>query len=186
MHKKIGITERDWRILAIMKDVLFFNSSFPVIFQAKTINTSNYLRNRLFTKCFKCTIILEEAQTRNRQNLQYLQIFGYRANPFISSEKHIKSNIYKTQRGIFICYIDTNKHARVWASRTNQVLIANEPILNERQHRVQFLIEYPILLPENLFKILLEEPKLLSQPHKDMLRKQSQLDTFNQPEQELK
>lgn len=186
MHKKNGMTKRYWRILAIMKDVLLLNSGFPVIFQAKTINISNYLRNRLFTKCFKRTIILEETWTRNRQNLQYLQIFGYRANLFISSEKHIKSNIYKTQRDIFICYTDTSKHARVWASWTNQVLIANEPILDERQHRVQFLIEYPILLPEKLFKILLEEPKLLGQPRKDVLRKQTQLDTFNQPETRVK
>ena len=57
MYKENGMAERCWRTLAIMKDALLINSGFLVNFWAEAIDTSNYLQNRLSTKCSKCIVI---------------------------------------------------------------------------------------------------------------------------------
>lgn len=97
-------------MLVIIKDVLLINNIFLVNFQAKTINTLNYLPNRLSTKCFRYTLIPEKIQTRNKQNIQYLQIFNCKVSIFIPSKKYTKFDIYKIERKIFISYIDISKY----------------------------------------------------------------------------
>ena len=61
-------------------------------------------------------------------------------------QKHLKSNVQNTWRGIFNGYIITTKHLRVWASRIHQVFITIEPIVNEGERDANLLIEH-LLLP---------------------------------------
>lgn len=42
----------------MIKDALLIDNGRLVNFWAEIIDTSNYLQNKLFKKCFKCTIIL--------------------------------------------------------------------------------------------------------------------------------
>lgn len=137
---------------------------FLVNFWVETMDTSNYLRNRLFTKCSKYTVIPKEIWIRNRQNIQYLWIFDCRASIFIPSEKRTKSDIHKTWKGIFISYTDINKYVKVWVPWIYQVFIASKPILNKKQCEAHFLIEHSILPPEKLLKILPKEPRPCGQP----------------------
>lgn len=96
-----------------MKDELLINSGFLINFWAKAIDTLNYLQNKLSTKYSKCTVIPKKAWIGHRQDVQYLQIFGYKISTFIPSKKYTKSNIHKTWRRIFIVYTDSSKHVRV-------------------------------------------------------------------------
>lgn len=61
MDKKNRMTKRYKKTLGIMTDVLLIDSTFLTNFWAKTIDTLNYLQNRLLTKCFRCIFIPKEA-----------------------------------------------------------------------------------------------------------------------------
>lgn len=65
---------------------------------------------------------------------------------FILNKKYTKSDIWKTWKEIFISYIKTSKHLRVWAPYTHQILIANKPVVNKSKRDVNLLVEY-LLLP---------------------------------------
>lgn len=158
------MAERYQKTLAIIKDALLIDSSLLVNFWIETMDTSNYLQNRLSTKCSKRIVIPEEAWTGNRQNVQHYWIFGYKASIFIPSEKRTKSDIHKTQKVIFIGNTDTSKHVRVWTPQTHQVLVASELILNKKQRKAHLLIEHLMPSPKKPLKILPEEPKLCGQP----------------------
>lgn len=69
IYKKNVMAEKCWRMLTIMKDVLLINSGIPVSFWAKAIDISNYLRNKHFAKCFKCTVIPKKTWTGNKQDV---------------------------------------------------------------------------------------------------------------------
>lgn len=60
------MAKRYQKTLAIIKDTLLINNGLLVNLWIETIDISNYLQNRLFTKCFKRIIISKDAQTRNR------------------------------------------------------------------------------------------------------------------------
>lgn len=107
------MNERYQRMVATIQDILLIDNAVLVIFWAEAMDTSNYLQNKLSIKYFKCTPILKEALTRNKKDIQYFQIFGYKASIFIPNEQCIKSNIHKTWKMIFIGNIDTNKYIQV-------------------------------------------------------------------------
>ena len=48
--KKNGIAKIGQQTIITMKDLLFSDSRHLLDFQAKTINTTNYLQNKLLTK----------------------------------------------------------------------------------------------------------------------------------------
>lgn len=96
MHEKNGIAEQCWKMLAQMKNSLLIDNELPIQFLARAMNTANYLQNRLPIKCIdKAVIILKEAQTKVKQNLKHIWIFGSEFSTHIFSEKHSKSNIHK-------------------------------------------------------------------------------------------
>lgn len=167
------MTKRYQRILATMKDILVIDSSLLVNFQAETIDISNYLPNRLFTKYSKHTIILEVVWIGNRQKVQHFQICDCKAYTFIPDKKCIKSDIHKTWRGIYISYRNTNKYVQVQALWMHQILIASKFIFNKRQLKVQFLIEYPMPLLKKPLGMSSGKPRLWNQPYKDVLGKQT-------------
>ena len=57
-------------------------------------------------------------------------------------QKYLNLDIRKTWRGIFIDYIETSKHLRVWVPHTHQVLIASQLIINEGKKDANLLIEH--------------------------------------------
>ena len=67
---------------------------------------------------------------------------------FILSEKCIKSDVQKTWKSIFIGYIGTSKHLRVWAPRTHQVLIASKLVVNKSKRGADLLMEHPLSPPK--------------------------------------
>lgn len=168
IHEENGIAERYWRTLTTMKDSLLVDSGLPVNFWADAMDTANYLCNRLPTKRSgsRPAFIPEEAWTSTRQNLEHIRIFGSRVNTFIPNEKHTKSDVRKTWKGIFICYIGTSKHLRVWAPRTHQVLIASKPVVNKGKRGADLLVEHPLPHPEKPLRPQTGEPKLRSRPCK--------------------
>ena len=98
---------------------MLINNGLLVNFWAKAMDRTNYFHNRLLIKRDIPTIILEETWTNARQNLKHIHIFGSRVSIFILTEKRSKSDIQKTWRGIFMGYIRTSKHLRVWVSCTH-------------------------------------------------------------------
>ncbi|MCJ1347848.1 hypothetical protein MMC31_006078 [Peltigera leucophlebia] len=90
---------------------------------------------------------------------------------FISSEKHTKSDVWKTWKGIFIDYTRTSKHLRVWAPRTYQVLIASEPVVNKSKRGANLLMEHPLPPPEKPLRPQTGEPKPRSRFQKNALEK---------------
>ena len=81
-------------------------------------------------------------------------------------QKHSKSDIWKTWRGIFIGYSETTKHLRVWAPRIYQVLIASKPIVNKDKRIANLLMEHPLPAVEKSFRLQIGELKLRGQSHK--------------------
>ena len=118
-----------------MKDLILINSSLPVNFWDEVIDTANYLHNRLSTKQDDPTIILE-----------YMHIFGSRVSTFILTQKHLKSDIQKTWKGILISYTRMSKTLKTWAPCIYQVCIASEPIVNKGKRGANLFREH-LLLP---------------------------------------
>ena len=112
------------------------------------------LQNQLLIKhtADKTIIIPEEAWIEVRQNFEHIQIFDCRVSIYILSEKRSKSDVYRIWNGIFIGYIDTTKHFKIWAPKTHQVLIANKPVVNESKQGVELLVDNPIPLPKLLWQ----------------------------------
>ena len=135
-----------------MKDSLLIDSKLPNKIWAKVIDTTNYLRNQLPIRrtTEKIIIIPKEAWTDVRQNFEHIRIYGSRVSTYIPSEKRSKSDVYKTWNGIFIGYTNTTKHLRTWAPKTHQVLIANEPFINESKRGAELLIDDPMPYPKLL------------------------------------
>ena len=171
MHKENGIAERCWRTLATMKDSLLIDSGLPVNFWVKAMDTANYFRNRLLTRCNSVTFISEEAWTNTRQNLEYIKIFGSRVSTFIPSEKRTKSDVRKTWKGIFIGYTGTSKHLRVWAPCIHQVFIASKPVINKSKRGADQLVEHPLPPSEKLLQPQTSKPKPRGRPQKNALEK---------------
>lgn len=145
MHEENGIAERSWRTIATMKDSLLIDSGLPVEFWADAMDTANYLRNRLPTRCQHGELILEEAWTEQPQDLSHLRIFGSLANVGIPKETRFKSDIKKTWKGIFVGYsLDTSKHYRVYAPQTRQLVIADAPSISEADQGAKLLVQFPL------------------------------------------
>lgn len=169
MHEENGLAERGWRTIATMKDSLLVDSGLPNNSWADAMNTANYLRNRLPTKC-KEEIIPEEAWTDQKQDLRHLRIFGSVANVGISKEKRSKSDIKRTWKGIFVGYSpDTTKHYRVYAPQTRQLVVADAPSIDESEPGAKLLINFPLenTLPKR--KAPTGEPKPRGRPRKIIL-----------------
>lgn len=93
MHKENGLAKRGWRTLVTIKDSLLIDSSLPNDFWAETMETSNYLRNKLPTRSRSHgKLILEEAWTNWRQNLSHIRIFGSLVLVDIPHKKRSKSD----------------------------------------------------------------------------------------------
>ena len=50
VYEKNGLAERGWRIIVTIKDSMLIDSGLPNGFWAETIETANYLQNRLPTR----------------------------------------------------------------------------------------------------------------------------------------
>lgn len=133
MHEENGLAERGWRTLVTMKDALLIDSELSIDFWAETMETANYLRNRLPTKTRgHGEVIPEEKWSRSCQNLSHLRIFGNEVLVDIPKEKRIKTHIQHVWRGILIGYSNkTNKHYRAWDPETKQVIVVSDPFIDE-------------------------------------------------------
>lgn len=61
MYEENGIAKKCWRTIATIKDILLIDNGLPVNFWVETMDTSNYLQNKLFIKRSKCIVIPKEA-----------------------------------------------------------------------------------------------------------------------------
>lgn len=61
----------------------------------------------------KIIIMPKEAWIEIKQNLEHIRLFGSKVNIYILSEKHSKSNVYKTWNEIFIRYTNTTKYFKI-------------------------------------------------------------------------
>lgn len=121
---------------------MLIDSGLPYGFWAETMETANYLRNRLPTKSQNHEeIILEEAWTGKQQDIQHVRIFGSLALSNIPDEKRSnKSDYQRIWQGILIRYSpDTNKHFRIWAPQTKQVIITSELYIDESERGAKLL-----------------------------------------------
>lgn len=57
LYIKNKIAKRCLRMLAIIKDILFINSDFPINFLVEAIDALNYLQNRFSIKYSKYILI---------------------------------------------------------------------------------------------------------------------------------
>lgn len=145
MHEENGIAERGWKTIVIMKDSLLIDSGLPSNFWAEAMESANYLRNRLPTKSQREELIPEECWTGEKQDVSHLKVFGSVVSVVITKEKRHKSDVYKNWKGIFIGYSqDTTKHVRVWAPKTQQILIVSDPYVDESEQGAKLLVEHPI------------------------------------------
>ena len=87
MYKEYRMTEQYFSTLTSMKDSILIDSRLPINFLAETIDTANYLHNRLSSKRDGSTIIPEKGLTNARQNLKHVGIFKSRVSIFIPTQK---------------------------------------------------------------------------------------------------
>lgn len=76
------------------------------------MDSANYLQYWLSTRRIRdnAVIILEKSWSEIRLNFKPVPIFGSRVSTHILSEKHSKSDVFKTWNEIFIGYTDTTKY----------------------------------------------------------------------------
>ena len=146
VHEENGLAEQGWRTIVTIKDSMLIDSGLPNGFWAETMETANYLRNRLPTRSrTHGEMILEEAWTGRQQNLHHICIFGSLAFCNIPEEKRVKSDHQKVWEGILIGYSpDTSKHFRIWAPQTKQVIIASKPYIDELEKGAKLLTKWPL------------------------------------------
>ena len=150
-----------------MNDSLLIDSRLPTQLWAETMDNANYLQNQLpIRRIGKAVIISEKAWTEVKQDFLDIQIFGSKVSTQISSEKHSKSDVYKIWNGIFIRYIDTTKHLRVWVLKTHQVLIASEPVVNKSKRGSELLVNNSMPAPKRPLRQPAGEPRLRGRPKK--------------------
>ena len=120
MYKENRLAKRGWRTILTMKDSMLIDSGLLNGFWAETMETANYLQNRLPTRSKNHgKMIPEEAWIGRRQDLYYIRIFGSLAFCNILEEKRVKSDHRKVWKGILIGYSpNTLKHFRIWAPQT--------------------------------------------------------------------
>lgn len=101
-----------WHTIVIIKDLMLIDNGLPNKFWAKVIETANYLKNRLLTKTKSYKkVISEELWISQKQNFQYICIFGSLALCNILKEKRSKSDLQKVWEEILIGYNpDMTKH----------------------------------------------------------------------------
>lgn len=96
MHNENRITERCWKILLTIKNLLLIDNDLSVNFWTEKIDTVNNLQNFLLTmRANKLVIVLKEAWTTVRQNVEHLCIIGSKASSHIPVEKQLKLDIHK-------------------------------------------------------------------------------------------
>lgn len=144
MHEENGLAKRGWRTVVTMKDSLLIDSNLPSEFWAEVMDIANYLRNRLPTKSQREELIPEEAWTGKKQDVSHVRLFGSVISILIPKEKRHKSDINKNWEGIFIGYSDTTKHVRVWASKTQQILLVSSSYVDESKQGAKLLVEHPL------------------------------------------
>lgn len=96
VHEENGLAERGWRIIATMQDSMLIDSGLPNGFWAETMETANYLQNKLPMRSKNHgEVIPKEAWTGQRQDLQYVQIFGNLTLSNIPAVKRTKFDYQK-------------------------------------------------------------------------------------------
>ena len=136
------------------------------------MDIANYLQNRPPTKRTDKTVIIpEKAWTKVRQDFSHIRIFGSKVSTHILSEKCFKSDVYKTWNGIFIRYMDTMQHLRVRAPKTDQVLIASEPVVNKSKRECELLVNNSMPAPKRPLRQSAGEPK-----HQGRSKKRAQIE----------
>ena len=125
IHEENRLAERGWCTIITIKNSMLINGALPNGFWAEAMETVNYLWNKLATKTKSHDeVILKEAWTNQRQDLQHVRIFGSLALCNIPEEKRSKLDCQRVWQGIFIRYSpDTTK----------QVIIASEPYIDESE-----------------------------------------------------
>lgn len=134
-----------------MKDSLLINSGLFLEFWAEVIDTANYFRNRLPTRSQKSKLIPEKAQTKKKQNISHVKVFGSTVSILILHEKRYKSDINNNWKRIFIGYSqDTLKHVRVWAPKTQQILLVSNLYVDKLEQGARLLINHPLDLTHHI------------------------------------
>lgn len=152
-----------------MKDFLLIDSELLTPFWAEVMDTTNYLQNKLPTKCIdRAIIISEEVWTGVRENLKYIWILKRKISAYISFKKWYKSNVYKTWNDIIIEYTNTTKHLKVWAPKTHQILITNKLIINKLKIDIELLIKYSMSRPKKLLRQPVSKPRPKRRPTKKL------------------
>lgn len=120
LHKENRLAEQRWRTIVTMKNSILINSGLLNRFWAKTIETTNYLQNRLSTRSKNHgKMISQEAWIGRWQDLYYICIFGSLIFYNILEEKKVKSDYRKVWERILIEYSPyTSKHFRIWTSQS--------------------------------------------------------------------
>lgn len=146
MHEENGRAEREWKTVVTRKNALLVDNALLLEFWAEATDTANYLRNCLPTKVQgQREMISEETWTEEKQNVQYLKVFGNAVSVVIPNKKKHKANIYKNWKGIFIGYSqDTTKHIRALAPKTQQIFLVSSPYVDESEQGAKLLLEYPL------------------------------------------
>lgn len=118
-----------------MKDLLLIDIGLPNNFSAKTMETTNYLRNKLSNRSKNHgKVIPKKASIGQRQDLSYVCIFGNLLLANIPQKKRSKSDFQKVWQNILIGYSpDIIKYFCVWASQTKQVIIADKSYIHESE-----------------------------------------------------
>lgn len=133
------------------------------------MDITNYLQNCLFTKSQKKELIFKKIWIGEKQDVNYLKVFGSIISVVLLKEKQYKSDIYKNWKDIFIRYSqDTIKHIYAWASKTQQIFLVSNPYIDKSEERAGFLVNNPLdpsrllligLLTSQRRKALIGKPK---------------------------
>ena len=112
------------------KPNLGWSNDCPIIYGICWQQSMQQIKQLLFQKNF------------GRRSDKTLNIFKYLAvqSAHTSPIKNALNQIYKTWNRIFIGYINTTKHLRVWALKSSKVFITSKLIINMEKQSVDVML----------------------------------------------
>ncbi|KAJ3661597.1 hypothetical protein Zmor_005987 [Zophobas morio] len=131
-----GIAERKNRTLLDTARCLLIDAGLPDSFWAEAVNTANYLRNRLPTRCLGGGTPYE-AWTGKKPDISNFRAFGSRV--YYLDRRPGKGKFDpRGEEGVFLGYADESKAYRIWSPVKRTVLISRDVVFveddKERRH----------------------------------------------------
>ncbi|XP_051163516.1 uncharacterized protein LOC127282958 [Leptopilina boulardi] len=152
-----GVAERKNRSLLEMARCMMLDANLEKKYWAETVNTANFLQNRLPTRITAKTPY--ELMYSNKPDLKNLHIFGCDAYAQIPKELRRKLDD-KAEKLTFIGYSEESKGFRLLDKKTDRIKVSRDVIFLDKNQQVKNSNEAELIISEEKFSETTEEDKI--------------------------